>query len=397
MKKKLIVVGGGPGMCDRAMLFGAELTLVNLPGPFDAALLPFAKRTIVTDYENDDGLLPMLQGLHGADPFDAVISMTELALLPAARLSRALGLNGVSVEAVERTRDKVLMRQWLDHHGFPTTPALAASSSLDIAAFAEVHGFPVIAKPRCGQGSQRIRRFDNTEQVVTAAIVGEDLIVEKFLDGPEFSVESFSFGRRHVVFAVTGKITNDTDPLNPYVEIGHVVPAPLADTDRARIVEYVVNFLDVMGITDVCTHTELRLTKSGPVVIETHTRVGGDSIPSLVRNATGADLLDFAVRWPLGLIDGELPIPGTRGAAAIRFFTPPPGTVRSICGIERWRGHPGVVSLHLPLKPGDRVGAAADSFSRAGYVVCTGADAAAATAACDAVVSGITIDIAPRD
>ncbi|MFC5475234.1 ATP-grasp domain-containing protein [Paraherbaspirillum soli] len=393
MNKRLIIVGGGPGLCDRAKLFGAELTLVDLPGIFDPVLLPFAKRTIVSDYESDAGLIPMLQALHGIEPFDGVISMTELALLPAARISRALDLGGVSVEAVERTRDKVLMRGWLAEKNFPSAPAASATSSIGIAAFAERHGFPVIAKPRYGQGSQRILRFDNKAQIIAANIENEDLVVEAYLDGREFSVESFSFGRRHVVYAVTSKLTNSDDLLNPYVEIGHVVPADISEREHETIVQYVQGFLDVMEITDVCTHTELRLTSNGPVVIETHTRVGGDSIPSLVRNATGADMLDFAVQWPLGQIDDEPPMPRSLGAAAIRFFTPPAGTVQTICGVERWRGHAGVIKLHLPLKPGDKVSAPKDSFNRVGYVVCVGTDPVAAMQTCKDVVSGIFIEI----
>ena len=92
MKKRLIVVGDGPGLCDRVKIFGAELTLVSKPGNFDHTLLASTNRTIISDFENDTGLIPMLEVLHRLEPFNGVISMTELALLPAARISRALGL-----------------------------------------------------------------------------------------------------------------------------------------------------------------------------------------------------------------------------------------------------------------------------------------------------------------
>jgi biotin carboxylase len=393
MKQRLIVVGGGPGLCDRAKFFGAELTLVNLPGPFDPALLPGTKRCIISDYETDAGLIPMLEALHRVEPFVGVLSLTELALLPAAHISQALGLRGVSVEAVQRTRDKVLMRRWLAEKGFPSASAAEASSSSEILAFAQQHGFPLIAKPRCGQGSQSILRFDDQQQVVAAKLENQDFVVETFLDGPEFSVESFSFGRQHVVYAVTEKLTNEQDPLNPYVEIGHVVPANITAQEHATIVKYVNNFLNVMEITDVCTHTELRLTSNGPVVIETHTRVGGDSIPTLVRNATGVDMLDIAVQWSLGQIGEQLPMPQAPSAAAIRFFTPPPGTVRAICGVERCRSYPGVINLHLPLKVGDMVCAPKNSFDRVGYVVCVGTDTVSAIQKCEAVVAGVLIEV----
>jgi biotin carboxylase len=395
MTQRLIVLGGGPGVCDRARIAGAELTLVNPAASLEAPLLGAMRRTLVAEYD-DPSLVPMLKAWHAVEPFHGVIALTELALLPAARINDALGLPGVGVEVVERTRDKVLMREWLALQRFPSVPADAASSSDDIHRFALAHGYPVIAKPRRGQGSQSVRRFDDAEQVRRAAIAGADLIVERVIEGPEFSVESFSFGRRHVIYAVTGKMVNEGNADHPYVEVGHVVPAPISRQQHELIVRHVLNFLDVMGIHDTCAHTELRLTPAGPRVIETHTRVGGDSIPTLVRHATGADLIDMAAHWPLGLIGDSLPAPRERGAAAIRFFTPRPGQVLQVTGVERWRSQPGVVTLHLPLKPGDIVRAPRDSISRAGYVVCTGHDAAAAMQACEDVLAGITIDTQPQ-
>lgn len=395
MTQRLIVLGGGPGVCDRARMAGAELTLVNPAASLETALLGSMRRTLVAEYD-DPSLLPMLQAWHATEPFHGVIALTELALLPAARINDALGLPGVGVPVVERTRDKVLMREWLARHRFPSVPAAPARSSQDILDFAQVHGFPVIAKPRRGQGSQSVRRFDAAAQVRQAAIGEADLIVERVIEGPEFSVESFSFGRRHVIYGVTGKMVNEVDADNPFVEIGHVVPAPISREQHELIVRHVVDFLDVMGIHDTCAHTELRLSPEGPLVIETHTRVGGDSIPTLVRHATGADLIDIAAQWPLGLIGDSLPVPRDRGAAAIRFFTPRIGVVRQVTGVERWRSQPGVVALHLPLKPGDVVRPPRDSFSRVGHVVCTGADAALAMRACEQVLAGVTIDTQPE-
>lgn len=147
-----------------------------------------------------------------------------------------------------------------------------------------------------------------------------------------------------------------------------------------------------MQISDGCSHTEIRLTPIGPEVIETHTRVGGDSIPTLVRQATGCDLLDLAVQWPLGLVQPQQQPPVLR-AAAIRFFTPAPGKVKTISGIHRWRGQPGIVNLHLPLKEGDTVDEIRDSFTRSGYVLASAATADQAMELCDSVIRGVTIDM----
>ncbi|MGH3329720.1 MAG: hypothetical protein ACRDPJ_00315, partial [Nocardioidaceae bacterium] len=45
----------------------------------------------------------------------------------------------------------------------------------------------------------------------------DEFLMEEFLDGPEISVETLTFDRRHVVVAVTDKETGGPG----FVEIGH--------------------------------------------------------------------------------------------------------------------------------------------------------------------------------
>ncbi|MFE0477904.1 ATP-grasp domain-containing protein [Streptomyces sp. NPDC058947] len=390
--KQVIVVGGGPGLCDRVRLLGADITLVDTPTGYDEALVATARRSVLTDYD-DPSLLPLLSAIHRESPFSAVLSLTEHGLMPAARIAEALGVPGLSPEVVGRTRDKFAMRTWLLDKAFSDVPCTVVRDAADIRNFATEHGYPVIVKPRHGRGSEHVSCFRRAEDVVTPSVTADEYIAEPFLPGPEFSVEAFSCAGEHHVLAITGKFTHDDDPQNPFVEIGHVVPAPLDPADSAAIVAYVSQFLDVMGITDGCSHTELRLTPAGPEVIETHTRVGGDSIPTLVRQATGHDLLDLLVQWSLNGVRLQEPAPTVAGAAAIRFFAPPPGTVTNISGAQRWQGLPGVLKFHLPLSAGDRIPRIRDSHTRVGYVLTTAPTAARAIDLCHEVVSGVHIDV----
>ncbi|TDU03369.1 biotin carboxylase [Streptomyces sp. 846.5] len=389
----VLVVGGGPGLCDRILLSGAEYTLVDTPARYEPALVAAARHSVLTEFD-DPVLVPLLRAVHSEQPFGAVLSLTEQGLLPAARIAAELGILGLRPEVVARTRDKFAMRAWLRDRGFSKVPCAVVRNGADIEAFAAEHGYPVVVKPRHGQGSEQVRCVRGAGQAVLPAAIDDDYLAEPFLEGPEFSVEAVSCAGEHHVVAITGKLTNEGDPDHPFVEVGHVVPAALPADAAAAVTEYVRGFLDAMGITDGPSHTELRLTPAGPEVIETHTRVGGDNIPTLVRQATGQDLLDLVVQWAL---DRTRPAPAqaaaASGAAAIRYFTPPPGRVDRVLGVQRWQGLPGVVKLHLPLRPGDRVPAVRDSASRVGYVLTTAATAEQAVALCARVVSGIRISL----
>ena len=390
---RVVVLGGGPGLCDRLRVAGARITLVETPAGYDPTLVAIAERTLLTGYD-DAELIPQLAAIHDRAPFAAVLSLTEKGLLPAARIAERLGVAGLSTEVVARTRDKLAMRTWLADKGFSVVGCAAVADADEIRRFAVRHGYPVIVKPRQGQGSDRVYCFRSADAVVTPPAGGADgYIAEPFLDGPEFSVEAFSRGGEHHVLAITGKLTNDADPMHPFVEPGHVVPAPIEPDAAAAITAYVTGFLDVMGISDGPSHTEVRLTDAGPQVIETHTRVGGDAIPTLVRQVTGHDLLDLTVDGALRR--GTLPPPGTTvaGAAAIRFFTPPPGMVTAVAGLHRAQGLPGVLKVHLPLAAGDTVEPVRNSGTRAGYVLAVGRTAAQAIETCRLAMADIRIDV----
>lgn len=377
--KQVVVVGGGPGLCDRLRLDGAEITLIDTPDRYEPGLVAIARRTMLGAYD-DPTLTAQLAAIHAHTPFASVLSLTEQGLLPAARIAEALGVPGLPAEVVARTRDKLAMRTWLRDKGFSRVACQPVRDAAEIREFAAAHGYPVIVKPRQGQGSEDVSCFRAADVVIAPPEQG-DFIAEPFLAGPEFSVEAFSRSGEHHILAITGKLSHE------FVEIGHVVPAPLEPPAAAAITAYVRDFLEVMGITEGPSHTEVRLTAAGPEVIETHTRVGGDSIPTLVREATGYDLLDLTAGRPL---DRATP---AAGAAAIRFFTPPPGTVTGIAGVHRASGLPGVLKLHLPLKPGDRIPPVRNSRTRAGYVLATGPTATQAIETCRRAIAGIKIDI----
>jgi hypothetical protein len=219
------------------------------------------------------------------------------------------------------------------------------------------------------------------------------LIVEEYLDGPELSIESFSFAGRHIVFGINMETKFEKNSANPFVEIAHQMPAPVPPEQLKAARDYTVAFLDAVGIADGPSHTELKLTSKGPRIIETHARVGGDFLTDLVRLTTGYDLYDLTLAWPLKLIEGIEAHPIPYGGAAIRYFTPPPGQVTAIRGIETTRGGRGVRTLHLPLHVGDQIRPILKSSDRVGYVIASAVSSTKAADICKHAIDNITIEV----
>lgn len=392
---RVIVVGGGPVLCQRLVDRGAELTLVETRARLDPSVTAMATRTIVTEYD-DPALLTMLEALHAFEPFVAAVSLTEAGLQVAADIAAALLLPGLRPDVVERTRDKVLMREWLAERSATPLPFAPVQRRADVEHFVAREGFPVVLKPRAGQGSRGVRLIAGVHDLdaLTADLSG--FIVESLVPGPEYSVEVMTCSGVHHVAAITAKTTQTADADHPFVEIGHTVPADLPPAAAHAIATFVTSFLDDIGIDEGVSHTEVRLAPDGPQVIETHSRVGGDSIPTLVRHATGFDLIDHFAHFVVHRTcpGREAPL---RRAAAVRFLTAEPGRVTAVRGVERAAALPGVLALHVPLAVGDLVEPVRDSSGRLGHVVAVAHDSAAATALCDEVADTVVIETASHD
>jgi biotin carboxylase len=392
--KRILTVGGRSHVVERARELGAEVLNIQKPGMQEEAALRAANWTILLDYENDPALLPMVRAFHAACELHAVISLTEFGLLPAAKLGAALSLPGMpSPEIVTLTRDKYLMRNFLRHTAMPPVAAAIGSRPEDVRGFADAHGYPVICKPRDGAGSADVFSIDGPEALSKLA-TGQEFLMEEFLAGPTLSIDAFSFNGRHVVFGINEECCDPAACQNPFLEVAHLLPAPLQAHEAEKIVGFVQEFLTLLGITDGPTHTEIILTKTGPRIIETHTRYGGDGIPAMIRLLTGEDLLTYTLAWPLGLVEQVPESVTPAGGAAVQFFLPPSGILKSVIGAEYWRGEPGVHQVELNVKPGSRILPPLKSEHRAGFVMAQGKTAAAAAALCRLVVDGVRFDVA---
>jgi biotin carboxylase len=311
--------------------------------------------------------------LHGELPFRRVVTVRERFLTIAARIRDALGLEGNTLETVLALKDKARMRERLD--GSPGGAAVRARllhAPGDVEAFVAEAGLPVVVKPRDGSGSESVLVVRGADDMAEAArrVAARPggLLAEEFLDGPEFSVESFSERGEHHILAVTEKFTGENA-----VEIGHVVPARIEADQYAALVDATRWFLDAMGLTEGPAHTEIILTGDGPRIVESHNRPGGDGIIDLVREVSGTDVRDLLAAQLAGL---PLDPPEHRGparAAATWFKTARPGVVTEVTGWQAAAASPGVVTAAPEVAPGDTVTPLRGSDDRCGAVIAVGA------------------------
>ena len=391
----VLVIGDSVRLVRKARSAGVDVVYAQKPSQFDPALVPWCDQLLLVDYQQVPTIVALTTALHELRPFTRIVSQTEAAQLVAGHLSDLLGVAGNSGRTTRLLQDKAAMRDLLNQQGIGAVPFRADPDREQLRDFVATHG-PSMVKPTKGSGSLGVRRVDGPDEVDVVwdwceeFAIG-DFLVEKLLVGPELSVECFSEQGRHTIVAVTAK---DTD--SGVVELGHVVPAPLAAADRAAVDALTVRLLDAVGLQDGPSHTEMILTADGPRIVESHARRGGDFINELVRLVHGVDLEEATYRLagPSEPLAGRHP---ARGAAAVRFLTATPGTVTAVTGLEEARAADGVVEVRVTVEPGAVVSPLRWSEDRCGHVVVRADDAETAVrrarAAADRIV--ITTETGP--
>lgn len=390
--KTVLLVGPIDEMVRKAKALGLHVLVLQHPEKFAEAPCDLADLVRIVDYTDLAALEQAARELHESVGFTAAVSLTESGLEGAGLINDLFGLGGTGLDVARRMRDKLAMRR---HQLASSDPATVGAAPLsdrsDMDWFATRHGYPFIVKPVDGTASYGVFLVDGPETAdavwtKVAALRGhrmdrgsmpfaiQGFLIEEYVEGPEFSVECFSFAGRHVVVAITEKSVSP----DHFAELRHALPARLARPVEASLRGAVGRFLDAMGLRDGVSHTEVKLGGRGPVIIETHNRIGGDSIHDLVRGAYGVDLITYAIGWPFRLVP-ELPdVPQAHAAASTLFLVSGPGQVESIAGVEEALAAADVLAVQIWARPGDKVRALEDNWDRLGLVAVTGPDPASA-------------------
>lgn len=365
----LVVIGANAEVAAAAETLDADLVYVQSPdsAPPD---LPggLSGKLLTTDYRDPVGFAAFVDEVLAPLEPTAVVALTEYGLEAAALAGERLGTPGTPGDVVRTLRDKLLMRRTLAERAPDLNPAFAAGDDADgVARLFAAHPC-VVAKPADGAGSSDVALVHGLDELLAERLAAGTLL-EQFVGGTEYSIETLSDHGRHTVLGIAEKGTT-----TGFVELSHVMPPyTLLPRHRRLVEETVGRLLDVIGLTDGPSHTEVKV-EVGPAdpeqvritVIESHNRQGGDGIADLVRITRGVDWRRAAVGWAVG---AGLPELGAQApAAATVFFTAAPGRVTAVEPRPEL-AHGRIVHWSVTAEVGDEVRPLRSSEDRLGVAV----------------------------
>lgn len=291
--------------------------------------------------------------------YSAVLASTERAVVPAAHLRSLLDLPGAEGEAALRWTDKALMKSAVRGAGIETASFVTGDEVSSTAELVERLGFPMVAKPRRGQGGRGRQIWRTTSDLLETLPTG--MIVESFVCGTEMSIESLVH-RGGVVFS----------NLTEYLEPGwaSIVPATLPPELVRELDGWNRRVLRALGLTDGIAHLELFRGSAGPIFGELAARPPGGYLMELIRLAYDFEPWDAWIALALER-PARIQVRPRRHAGAV-LLHPGPGRVRRVAGVEAARAVPGVHRVRVRVRPQDAIAARLGVGQEVGHVIVVG-------------------------
>ena len=270
---------------DIVSAFAQHATVVAAdPNPLAPAQYAAHHRCAVPRID-DAGYVAALASLCERYDVGAVVPLTDLDLevLAQARAAGRLPALVPDPEIARATFDKYEAHLLLSRLGLPSPPTVLPGE--------RVESFPVMIKPRRGSGARSIHRADDAGAAAFFVdYVDEPTMVQKFMDGPEFSIDTLS--------DLGGRCLNAIPRTMIESRGGESIKGTvIADPELIELGRRVVERLGVRG---PCTVQAFRDKDIGLGITDVNTRFGGAFPAPMYAALAGRTYPELIVRMARG-------------------------------------------------------------------------------------------------
>jgi carbamoyl-phosphate synthase large subunit len=280
-----IVLTGVGKRYDIVSAFAQHATVIAAdPNPLAPAQYAAHHRRTVPKI-SDPSYVPALVALCEEFGARAVVPLTDLDLevLAVAREAGELPAFVPKPEIARATFDKYEAHLLLERLGLPSPPTVLPGE--------KITAFPVMVKPRQGSGARSIHRADDeTAAAFFVDYVDEPTMVQRYMDGPEFSIDCLS--------DLEGRCLNAIPRTMIESRGGESIKGTvIADPELIELGRRVVETLTVRG---PCTVQVFRDKEIGLGITDVNTRFGGAFPAPMYAALPGRTYPELIVRMARG-------------------------------------------------------------------------------------------------
>lgn len=397
MQKRLLVLAAGilqVPVIKRAHEMGYYVIAAD--GDATACGLQYADKAVVANITSEEEMLKISR----EERINGVIHpCSEVSMNVMGRINDELHLCGISREQAVRATNKHFMRKAFEKSHAPS-PMSILTEDADDAWMHLQNDFntSAILKPSRNSGSRGIAKVTSDIDKVeffklynTALSESRDnsVLIEQFIEGPEFSVEIIVWKGKVNVLTVTDKKTTGAPH---FVELGHNQPSCFPTETVALIKDAAIRGVKALGVDNCACHAEVKVKDGNAYLMEVGARLGGDFISTvLTRLSTGVDMVAAAIDCALN-VEPDLTPKTSPQAVCIRYFCPKSGKLKNISNLSILN-HPQVNEYEIYRKKGDEIPEVTSSLCRSGHVIVTAETPKEAITLAEKLISDVKFEI----
>lgn len=336
--------------------------------------LQYADKQICANITSEEEMVDIAK----KEKIDGVIHpCSEVSMNVMGRIHDELKLSGVSRKQAVVATNKHLMREAFREANAPSPVSILAKSAEDAwNQFCLDFETNAILKPSRNSGSRGISKvekgiakeeFFRLYDIALEESRDNTVLIEQFIEGPEFSVEIIVWEGTVNVLAVTDKKTTEAPH---FVELGHNQPSCYPNEIVEIIKDAAIRGVKALGVDKCACHAEVKVQDGKAYIMEIGARMGGDFISTVLTGlSTGVDMVAAAINCALN-VEPDLIPKAKPQAVCIRYFCPKPGLLKDITNTEAMND-PRVYDWEIYCKKGDTIPEVTSSLSRSGHVIVT--------------------------
>lgn len=321
----------------------------------------------------------------------AVMAGAETSVEFAEQLATALKLSGNSPHTSSLRRNKFRMIEAIREAGLHSARQCCSDRVDDLISWYQENfqsGEMVVVKPINSAGTDHVTFCSSSEQLKMAAenilgqvnklgLLNQFVLVQSFLDGQEYVVNTVSLNGQH-------HLTDIWQCHKQRVEGAGFVPGCevllTSDGDiQKQLRDYAFKALDALQFLQGPAHFEIMLTSNGPAIIEVGARIQGGVNPDVHMTCMGTSQLVKSVD---SYLNPEAFLSYYHQGYTLNQYSrwadlivPQSGTVKSFDLLEKVKELSSFYSANIHVKPGDYLPKTVDLYTSPGSIYLVNADA----------------------
>ena len=375
MQRRLLVLAAGIlqlPVIKKAKEMGVYVIAAD--GDPNAIGLQFADKAICANITDENAMVKIAK----EEKIDGVIHpCSEVSMSVMGRINDELGLSGITREQAIKATNKHLMREAFKKHGASSPLSILTENSGDAwNKFMEFESDGII-KPTRNSGSRGIAKVERKKESRKSFIRkyeealkesrDNSVLLEQFIEGPEFSIEIIVWDGKINVLTVTDKKTTGAPH---FVELGHNQPSCFPEEIVEELKNVAVAGVKALGVNNCACHAEAKVQNGKAYLMEIGARLGGDFISTVLTPiSTGIDMVEAAINCALGK-EPDLEPKSEKKGVCIRYFCPKRGKLIKISNTDIL-DNPHVYKWETYKEEGDFIPEITSSLSRSGHVIVT--------------------------